>query len=391
MKRNFLKIGIIAVLLAVVGSGSSLPIYAATGLNVQYHSITEIKNREKAIIPLINKDNIMSSDKPVFKAPYNPGTVSKETQTDAITILNFIRYVAGIPDDVQIKDEYQKKAQAGAFINAVNGGRSHHPTKSPGMDESLYQLCASGAGSSNLGWGYRNIYKSFMGWMQDEDPSNVDCVGHRRWCLNPEMKYTGIGIAGSYSSLYAFDHTFAEKNNSYVVAWPAQNTPLELVGEDLPWSVSFGKNLDVTSIHVTLKNKKSGQSWNFSSAKKDGDFYVNNVGYGQVGCVIVRPKNIKKYNNGDAFSVEINGQTENGEKIAASYDVNFFSGHQHMGGYATCTSLAECSICGEEYGTYAAHEWEQWYTEKKQQQRAKVYKNESAKTVGNLKNEKYPR
>ena len=52
MHKNFLKRLLAVTLTALtVMSGSSLSVHAAAGLTVQYHSIEDIKSKEKAIIP----------------------------------------------------------------------------------------------------------------------------------------------------------------------------------------------------------------------------------------------------------------------------------------------------------------------------------------------------
>lgn len=59
-------------------------------------------------------------------------------------------------------------------------------------------------------------------WMEDGDDYNIDRVGHRRWLINPKMKYTGFGAVsgnrGTYSAVYAFD-TKNSKAAEYGVAW----------------------------------------------------------------------------------------------------------------------------------------------------------------------------
>ena len=93
------------------------------------------------------------------------------------------------------------------------------------------------------------------------------------------MSATGFGAVdgtkGTYSAVYAFD----EANTSateYGVCWPAQNMPTEYFESSYPWSVSTGDTEDISKIQVVLKNVKTRKTWNFSSMKADGSFYVNN-------------------------------------------------------------------------------------------------------------------
>ncbi len=323
---------------------------AAAGISVDTHSQQDIKKMYQQLDP--QPQSTEYERKPGTKAPYSLGKVSDRTLQNGLNTLNFMRYVAGIPYDVTIKEEYQELAQAGALVNYANGGLSHSPGKPSGMDDSLYSLGYKGAGSSNIGWGYTTLYSAIVnGWMEDGDPSNIDRVGHRRWCLNPTMQQTGFGIVGNYYSMYAFDRTF-EPTEYYGVAWPAQNMPYEFFSSYYPWSISMGKTVDASSVQVTLKHNNTGKTWKFSSSSADGDFYVNNDNYGQKGCIIFRPKNIKEYVPGDSFQVTITGSGLN-----VSYSVNFFKAHEHTGGTATCCEKAVCSICREEYGGYGDHVW----------------------------------
>ena len=50
------------------------------------------------------------------------------------------------------------------------------------------QRAYDGTSSSNLGQGYRNLSTAITdGWIDDGDTSNIDRIGHRRWCLDPRM------------------------------------------------------------------------------------------------------------------------------------------------------------------------------------------------------------
>ena len=103
--------------------------------------------------------------------------------------------------------------------------------------------------------------------------------------------------------MYSFD--CSGSGTQKPVAWPAQQTPLShfLFSSREAWCVSFDKNLIDTAIHVTLQNRKTGKTWRFSAENADGDFYVNNGGYGLVGCVIFRPSGIGTINAGDSYLV----------------------------------------------------------------------------------------
>lgn len=295
---------------------------AAVGLSVDSHTQSEIRDMAKTLNPQENLPNTYART-PVNTVPFDEGEVSAATLRNGLNTLNFIRYVAGIPYNVQIHSGYQSRTQAAALVMSVLGGISHQPARPAAMNDpaydDLYNRGYEGASSSNIASGYSNLYDTLVfGWMSDEDPGNISIVGHRRWCLNPGMEYTGFGVNGRYYAMYAFDGAFADKNYKGV-AWPAQNMPVELFARDMPWSISMGSSVDASRVTVTLKRVSDGKLWRFSMSGSDGDFFVNNDNYGQKGCIIFRPSGIAEYKAGDSYQVSVTGTD-----LSVSYDVNFF-------------------------------------------------------------------
>lgn len=290
-------------------------------IGVNFPTQAEIKTMWKKLSPKSKADKF--STKPKNKKPYKKGQVAGSTLKNGLNTLNFIRYVAGVSSDVNINSSYQSLAQAAAVVNYNDSTNwiSHYPAKPKGMSTSLYQQGAEGASQSNLAAGYSNLYDAILGWMSDSDSSNVDRVGHRRWCLNPSMKYTGFGIDGNIYSMYAFDSS-GEDEKVHGVAWPAKNTPLQLFNKTDAWSISMGVNVPTEGTKVVLIRNRDKKKWTFTTnnSKISGNYMtINNDNYGQSGCIIFRPKNIT-YKDGDSFEVQISGTD-----FSFSYDVTFFS------------------------------------------------------------------
>ncbi len=294
------------------------------------NGITDVKTHTpaqiRAMYRKLSPQRVQSRFKkaPRNKKPYSKGTVARSTLKAGLNTLNFIRYIAGISPDVKIKKEYQSKAQAAAVVNYNDKTTmiSHYPQKPAGMKDPLYQEGSVGSASSNLAGGYGTLYDVFIeGWMSDSDLSNIDRVGHRRWCLNPFMGYTGFGIDENIYAMYAFD---ASGNGSGVhgVHWPARNMPVNLFHDTDAWSISMGTVIEDTDLTVTLTRKRDNKKWKFTSKKKNANgnyMNVENGGYGQKGCIIFRPKSIR-YQSGDKFKVAVKGSS-----LSFSYNVNFFS------------------------------------------------------------------
>lgn len=295
-------------------------------LQVNTHTQEEIKSLYQ-VANLNLSEPIVYAEAPVTEAPFAAGAFSDETITQAIGLLNFYRYVAGLDAVVIPSADYNAQAQAAALLMAVNHSLAHEGQVQPdGMSDELYQLGSTGCARSNIAMGYDTLQSALMGWMDDGDNGNIANVGHRRWILNPTMGQTGFGAASVvsaagaplYSAMYAFDrsNSFATQT---MVAWPAQNTPLELVESDVPWSVSFDLPISAETVQVQVTSVTTGQTWNFSSEAADGAFFVNNTSYGSLsGCVIFQPTDID-ISEGQSYDVTVTGVS-----TPVQYRVNFF-------------------------------------------------------------------
>lgn len=294
--------------------------YSNYGLGVQYHTESEVRAYMAQSGASTSNATVMAEEANLSE-PYSPGSLTQESLDDALKMLNQIRYIAGLNNNVTLNEEYNRKVQAGVMLNAANKQLSHYPSRPDGIDDELYNLGRVGTGSSNLAytsWKTSLSYAISM-WMDDSDSSNIPMVGHRRWILNPKMGQVGFGLArngsGTYTGMYAFDSSNAVSAKG--VAWPAMETPVEYFDRSIAWSYSYGSGISDAS--VTLTRQNDGTVWNFSESGSDGDFYVNNSGYGQSGCVIFRPSDITISEN-DKYIVTI----RQADTVIANYTVHFF-------------------------------------------------------------------
>lgn len=266
------------------------------------------------------------SDAPRLSSSYEPGSLSKSDLNSALHMLENIRYIAGLPADLKLSNDYNRMAQAASLVNYSNDSISHYPEFPSNISSKTAKSGMKACAESNLAWdSWQNTsleYSILNIWMKDDSASNIKALGHRRWILSPEMKRTGFGAVsgsrGTYSTMYVFDFGRKVKTN-YQVAWPAQQMPVSYFPQGTPWSLFLGKVLNSEKIKVTLTRLSDNKVWNFSKKQADGAFYVNNDGYGQKGCIIFNPKNIGHCKSGDKFIVKVSGA---GKEI--SYIVNFF-------------------------------------------------------------------
>lgn len=178
----------------------------ADGCNVNpvsQEDILDYAGRNNIDLDELTSKSVSYSAQPNVKTPpYAAGSLSNETLNDALKVLNFVRYIAGVPSNVTLNSSYNEQAQAAALVSRLNNKLSHDPSQPAGLPNDLYDLGHTGASSSNLGSGYANPASSIVnGYLRDEDASNIDRVGHRRWVLNPPMGQVGFGYVGSYTAM----------------------------------------------------------------------------------------------------------------------------------------------------------------------------------------------
>lgn len=272
-------------------------------------------------------------------SPCTAGKLSQETTTDGLNALNFMRYIAGLPADVTIKEEYDELAQTGSVLMAKNDHLSHQPERPSDVPKEFFEKGSKGTAESNIGYGYTNISASIVnGYVNDGDAGNIDRVGHRRWILNPTMMYTGFGYCknentgNKFTALYAFDTSRKDYAVDYV-AWPAVNMPYEVMSG--PWMVSLSKQkffLDESNknnVKVTLTDLKTKQTIEFNNstnqvAGKTPYFNIDLGGYGMGPALIFSPE--RTFSVGDQIQVKVSGLKDKGGNAAEiEYTVNFFS------------------------------------------------------------------
>jgi len=351
---------------AAVSAGLALAIFAPTAAaayyyyddyfyseetSVEHHTQDEIK--AKYIELGLNSEwKTEYAEEPSVSSPYSAGSLTDESLTQALNMVNFVRYTAGLPS-VELDDTYNYYAQCASLVIAVNGRLSHYPSQPSDMDYSLYEDGALGASKSNLGSGYSSIADSIVnGYMEDSDSSNIDRVGHRRWILNPTMGKIGFGYVPSgysrYTATYAVDKSGEAGDYDYV-AWPPENMPMELYNSyssNYAFSVSVGSNYDLSSLKnavVTISVDGTDTSWTISQNDGDDSTYFNaeTSYYGTPGCIIFDTG--KMFESGDKVNVSISNITKNGEPAEINYSVSFFT---------MCPDIDDCEISEIKAQTY---------------------------------------
>lgn len=189
-------------------------------------------------------------------ATCDAGTTSPVFREAVRMRINYFRAMAGLPADIGLSDEYNRKAQQAALMMSVNE-ELHH---SPPQNWTCYtEDGAEAAGHSNLFLGVSGV-ESVTGYIEDPGDNN-SAVGHRRWILCPQSQVMGTGdIPGTddwsrwaANALWVIDgHTWDPRppTRDSFVAWPPQGyVPGPLVFPR--WSFSYA-DADFTQARVRM-------------------------------------------------------------------------------------------------------------------------------------------
>lgn len=295
---------------------------------------------------------------PAF-SPYSAGSVKREVLRDALEELNYVRWLAGVPNNVILNEEYTRKAQHGAVLLDALDTLTHTPSRPSDMDSAFYLLGYDATTHGNLAVSkiYQgsqvsgNITLSYSTklYMDDSDSNNISALGHRRWLMNPRLKQTGFGISTrrGYAVTYVIEE-FGDVNSyddyqQYLdwlkwpideefITWPAykHEHPLSYFDANTAWSVTLNSDVYDTcndsSVAVKLTRMNDGRTWNFTRANSNGYFNINKESVAYDECIIFRPQDVTSYNNGETWRVEISGLTrKDGRAGTFSYSVKFTS------------------------------------------------------------------
>lgn len=177
----------------------------------------------------------------------DPGTLSNEGSQHALRVVNYGRWLAGLPE-VNQDTRLNTGAQACATIMANQRALSHDPPQNWACHSPEGAL-AAGKSNIHLSYGPGSIEGSVAGFFKDGGDNNRADVGHRRWLQSPTLGPVGYGFhysattnaAGSCYNVISGPAT--EPHPIPFVGYPGPGPfPLEWVTSEfwsLPWSVSI--------------------------------------------------------------------------------------------------------------------------------------------------------
>ncbi len=274
--------------------------------------------------------------------PFRAGRMTDQALTAGLNRTKFVRYLAGVSEDIEMDPALHNQAQHGAVLIAAHGRLSHTPPRPSGMDDSFYQMGYKSTTTSNIHHtiGARGtLIESVMSFMDDSDETNIDRVGHRRWILNPQLKKVAFGQADiggeqpqTFITMQVFDTSGPSTTRDSFVAWPSPGYfPSQFFGPSQAWSISFSpENFDLSRSNPRLKLIRLGDNkeWVFSPSQRNARgqyFAVEKNGFGIPFCIIFRPEGGTDLLFNKKYRVEIQGMIDkSGNATPVNYEVEFF-------------------------------------------------------------------
>ncbi|MCH5188137.1 MAG: S-layer homology domain-containing protein [Oscillospiraceae bacterium] len=335
-----------------LSDGAAL-LYSDNVIEVQHNNtIDDIVAMERSLphSGFLNKQT-RYEEEPVLNAPYYAGSLNEDDLDDAMNALRMVRYLAGLPYENIILDEYETKtAQHKAVLMAVSE-YGHHPPQPDDMSDDFFRT-ANSYSAECIFAGVSNISYSVLGFVADSGANNIAHAGHRMILLKPTAAKYGMGYA--YNENAAWRHLIAihvgggswAGTDSYV-AWPnAGDFPIQYFitssrvsgnAPSYPWSISLGEPYSYPSradIELRLTRKRDNKTWLFNSdTPQQGDgIYSSQLMHLSVDStygnnIIFRPDvtSLGEIRDGDIFTVELSGiKYKNGTPATLSYEINFF-------------------------------------------------------------------
>jgi len=224
----------------------------------------------------------------------------------ALRRLQAYRHLCSVPwKGMELVPEWNELCDAAAEVCEANGELDHTPPRPDGFDTARFQQGYRGASNSNLSMG-KDMAGSVDSYMDDSDASNIDRVGHRRWCLNPPMRKTGFGLSGRFSAMWSMDQSGSMAKGLDAIIYPPPGwTPVDMFGPRHAWNfgVLRGKTPRMEDVRVSVR--RLDERWIPSAESLDFDHKgIAAGGIGSGTFLLFRPVGVV-VEPGAAYLVEL--------------------------------------------------------------------------------------
>jgi hypothetical protein len=242
----------------------------------------------------------------------------------ALRRLQAYRRLCGLPhEDLVLVPDWNLRCDAASELCRRLGRLDHTPPRPPGVDDQLYQLGLDGARHSNLNMSsHGTLADSVDGYFDDSDPTNIDRVGHRRWCLDPSMARTGFGSSGSFHAMWSMGGTGKAPSDLAAVYYPPRgHVPVDFFGRRHAFSIMLHRGPSPKAADVRFTVRALDADWLPAGPPLPLDHAaVTPAGFGDAGCLVFRPTGIEVA-PGRSYLVEVSFDA--GKTHAHRYVVSF--------------------------------------------------------------------
>ncbi len=336
-----MKKRILSALMALCMAGSaggvlmsaSMPVEAANVIYIPRNYYLNVPTKEQ-MIERYNEllfdvgQNISYERDYSFKNPFVPGEVGKSDKMNALNILNYCRYIVGLPDDIRLNEEYSGDAQAVAYLNAFNGNTAYYNEQRDNFPNMLYQKAEVARQKVVIGADCDNIADAVLScWTKDLYDKNIQGASYKFMALSMQMQEIGFGQVDNQYAVYTYDRSRKDHFADDYVMWPAENMPYELF-KNGAFALQLGDGYGrpkVEGVTVDIKSEKTGERWHFTGANVPENCHmsVHQDSYDECPCLIFGVNS--KFSCDDKVSVKITGLSKNGRSVTVERTVNFFS------------------------------------------------------------------
>jgi hypothetical protein len=255
-------------------------------------------------------------------APADPKDPLAVARLEALHRLQAYRHLCGLPwRELVLVPEWNLRCDAAAEICRALGHLEHRPTRPPDFDPARFELGYEGASHSNLSIS-GSLPRSVDSYMDDSDPSNIDRIGHRRWCLNPVLRKTGFGSADGFHAMWSMDDSGkAPKGLADVFYPPRGYVPVDMFAAGRAFSIALLRGGEPKKDALVARVQALDDDYVASGAPLPLDWCsLAGGGYGGAPCLVFRARDLV-VEPGRKYLVDVS--TDAGKTSAFRYVVEF--------------------------------------------------------------------
>lgn len=272
------------------------------------------------------------AQQPKVRSPFAPGSLSEPFVQRGLNAVNAMRYIAGLEPNVRVDVAQLADVQAAALLCAAT--KQAHPTAKTlpaGYDKGLQQQGLRSLVDAMVGESAEQTDRAVVfDLVRDARKAEMPDVARRRTLLSTALQTVAVGQVGKYTVLKPGLQHVAPANAPKMVAWPAQQMPLDYFDVNTPLSLCFTDDYDIKgNVVVVMVRQHDGRVWKFGRLLPKSDGYYNTstaTAGGTSRCIVWRPNGIDQYRPNDRFAIHVSGIKYQGFELPPiEYTVSFFS------------------------------------------------------------------